>query len=96
MSDTYKCAMCGEENEKAWTDEEALKEKELLFPGVPLSGCVIVCDTCFEESRPGIDKEYADHILRSPTSIVDIILAHKQFLKEIKIKLRDFGIKRGM
>jgi hypothetical protein len=46
-SNTYTCALCGGTFEKGLTDEEALAEKDALFPGVPLEDCDIVCDDCF-------------------------------------------------
>ena len=43
----YECAECHGIYEKAWSDEEAIQEKEALFPNVNIEDCEIVCDDCF-------------------------------------------------
>jgi hypothetical protein len=48
MTDTYKCAVCGETYEKGIPDEEARAEQHDLFPGVADEDCAIVCDDCFK------------------------------------------------
>lgn len=50
--DTFRCAECGDEYQKAWSDEEAAAEKVALFPDVPDSACVVICDDCFNKIMP--------------------------------------------
>lgn len=45
----YKCENCGKEFTKGWTDEEALSEKDELFPDTPIEDCAFVCDVCFKK-----------------------------------------------
>jgi hypothetical protein len=45
--DEYRCAACGRVFNKGVSDEEALAEKEDLFPSVPVEACDLVCDDCF-------------------------------------------------
>ena len=50
----FKCEMCGEVYEKAWTDEEAMKECEDDF-GVEMANSednAIVCDDCYQKMLP--------------------------------------------
>jgi Fe2+ or Zn2+ uptake regulation protein len=44
---TFTCAKCGEFFESAWTQEEAMTEKNRDWAGVPFTECVIVCDGCY-------------------------------------------------
>lgn len=48
MAETYKCAACGGVFEKGRSDEEALDEKDRLWPDFNLRDCSIVCDDCFK------------------------------------------------
>ena len=50
MSDMFTCAICGGTFEKTNTDEEALAEKEALFPEYTLEECAIVCEDCWKEA----------------------------------------------
>lgn len=49
---TYICGSCHNEYEFA-KDWDALQEKDELFPDIPLSDCVMVCDGCFKALVPG-------------------------------------------
>jgi hypothetical protein len=53
MSDEYTCAICGGTFKKGWSEEEALAEKDVLFAGVPIDECAVVCDPCWK--RMGLD-----------------------------------------
>lgn len=44
--DMYKCHICAEEFEKAWSDEDAKKEFHERFPDGDIKDAVIVCDRC--------------------------------------------------
>ena len=47
--DSYVCAICKQEFEKGWTDEEAIEEKNILFgQDKLLEDCGIICDDCFK------------------------------------------------
>lgn len=52
MDNTYICAMCGEEFEKGWTDEEAEAEAKEFYGKIPESEKAIVCDDCFNKIHP--------------------------------------------
>jgi hypothetical protein len=41
------CYICEVEFEPAWTDEEAIAEKNALFGDVPMEDCEVVCDPCW-------------------------------------------------
>lgn len=47
-TNTYTCAMCRNEHEKGWSDEEAEAELKENFGPVPVEECAIVCDACFK------------------------------------------------
>ena len=72
-SDEYRCAICEGVFAKGWSEEEAAAEFAAEFPGVDLSGTVLVCDDCnqqFVEWRralpPGVDAQYLAEA-RAPT-----------------------------
>jgi DNA-directed RNA polymerase subunit RPC12/RpoP len=44
----YTCALCGKEFESAWSEEEALAEKERMWGEVSCEQCVILCDSCYQ------------------------------------------------
>lgn len=46
MSAVYVCSVCGEENEKGWSDAEALAEFEARFGRKPGPKDTLVCDDC--------------------------------------------------
>jgi hypothetical protein len=50
----FKCAHCGGEFQKEWSDEERAAEKDNLFPDVPVEECVVVCDDCFKLLMGGV------------------------------------------
>lgn len=53
MSDkTYKCAVCQETFESAWTDEDAWKESKELWGDLPPESLVVICDDCFQKNKP--------------------------------------------
>jgi hypothetical protein len=45
----YKCASCGGIFEKGWADSEAVNEQKMIFPGIPLCDCELVCEDCFKK-----------------------------------------------
>ena len=49
--DVFTCALCGETFVSAWTEREALAEKELTFPDVSIDDCVVLCDDCYKKVR---------------------------------------------
>jgi len=51
MPDTFTCARCKKVLPSVWSDEEAIAEKDKLFPDVPTENCVVVCDECFTALR---------------------------------------------
>lgn len=49
MSETYKCAACGETFSKGWSEAEAIDELNDNFPGFTTDECDIVCDDCYKK-----------------------------------------------
>jgi len=49
MSDTYKCAECGETFEKGWSDEEAIGEAEAVLGTYDEENMAVVCDDCYQK-----------------------------------------------
>jgi hypothetical protein len=47
MSDTFTCDACGETFPKERSDEEAIAESKLLWPGHDPNELSTVCDDCF-------------------------------------------------
>lgn len=45
----YKCAICGEVNEKGWTDEEAKAESLEIWGEIPDGQQAVICDDCFNK-----------------------------------------------
>lgn len=45
--DTFTCAVCNRTFIKGRSEEEALAEKNELFPDASLKDCELVCDDCF-------------------------------------------------
>lgn len=45
----YVCDACLGEFDKKWSDEEAIAEKNALWPSTPLEDYSIICDDCFKE-----------------------------------------------
>lgn len=43
----FTCRVCERTFVQGSSDEEALAEKEKLFPDVPIEECVLVCEDCF-------------------------------------------------
>lgn len=43
----FRCAVCGNVYEKAWSDEEAMKESRELWGEIPEEEREVVCDDCF-------------------------------------------------
>lgn len=43
----FVCAKCGGVFEKTRPDGEAMAEKEMHWPEVPMEHCVMVCDDCY-------------------------------------------------
>jgi hypothetical protein len=50
VSDAYKCAACGGEFTKGWSEEEAIAELEELWPDFAPADCDLICDDCFNGS----------------------------------------------
>jgi len=46
---TFTCAKCKETFESGWSDEEALQEKDQIFPDITIDKCEVICDDCFNE-----------------------------------------------
>lgn len=44
----FYCDHCKQTFENAWTDEDALKEKDILFPAENIKNMSLVCDVCFK------------------------------------------------
>lgn len=44
----FKCCMCEGVFDKAWSDAEAIAEKEERFGAVAIEDCNVVCDDCFK------------------------------------------------
>ena len=54
----FKCEICGEVYEKAWSDEEAMEEATNIWDKKDLdSGMAIICDNCFDRGYKKIGKE---------------------------------------
>jgi hypothetical protein len=49
MSAPSVCALCGEEFDKAWSEEEAIKEMEQNFGTTDTKGMAEICDDCFKK-----------------------------------------------
>lgn len=47
--DEYTCALCKQTFTKGWSDEEALAELKLDFPGFATAECSLVCDGCYQQ-----------------------------------------------
>ena len=45
----FTCACCKEEHLSAWTEEEAIQEKNELFGDMPLDEMAKVCTDCFDK-----------------------------------------------
>jgi hypothetical protein len=54
----FYCVICQKVYKKGWSDEEAMEEKNELYPGIPTTECDYLCDDCFQimQSIDG-DKE---------------------------------------
>jgi hypothetical protein len=53
MAGTFKCAMCGGVFDKAWSDEESMKETHEVFgASVKQEDCDVICDDCFKKIDP--------------------------------------------
>jgi DNA-directed RNA polymerase subunit RPC12/RpoP len=56
----YQCAKCHGVFEKGWSDEEAMEEavaeKETMFPGIPIEECDTLCADCHKEFRKWMKK----------------------------------------
>lgn len=50
----YICDRCGGEFDCGWSDLEATKEQETLFPGLPRERQALVCDDCFKIIMGGV------------------------------------------
>lgn len=51
MTRIINCAYCKEYFVSAWSEYEALKEREELYPGTKEEECVVICETCNIEFR---------------------------------------------
>jgi DNA-directed RNA polymerase subunit RPC12/RpoP len=58
MSNTYKCAACGETFESEISDEEALQESKTLWGDMDMADLVVICDTCFNRGK---DEALIEH-----------------------------------
>ena len=53
----FRCTNCGGVYEKDWSDEEAKKEYDDLYPTIPFSEAVIVCDECYKKIMNSSQEE---------------------------------------
>lgn len=44
--------MCHGTFTKDWTDEEAKRESDILWPATPMEEMEVVCPDCFEKIKP--------------------------------------------
>jgi hypothetical protein len=57
--EAYICAECGGMFVKSRPDQEALDEKDCLFPSTPMDECALVCEECFQKiMRRNFDEEF--------------------------------------
>jgi len=49
----FTCAACGGTFQTEWSDEEAMAEKDGLWPGVSIADCDVICDDCFKGLNHG-------------------------------------------
>ena len=50
--DEFECACCHRTFATGRSWEDALAEKDILYPDVPNEKCSVVCDDCFKQLRP--------------------------------------------
>ncbi len=49
IMEQFKCAMCEQTFDKAWTDKEAKDELENTFGLISIEDCDVVCDDCYKK-----------------------------------------------
>lgn len=52
MNKTYICAICEEQFETVWSEEDAQAEKIAFWGDIPDDECDVVCDDCFQKINP--------------------------------------------
>ena len=64
----YKCAICGGEYTKGWSDEEAEKESNDIWGKIPEEEKAVICDDCFNQRTPEEVRMMGEHnkMRRSP------------------------------
>lgn len=50
-AETFRCDSCRRVLKKAWSDEDAIQEKNALFPGTGEEGHMLLCDDCMEKIK---------------------------------------------
>lgn len=53
----FTCVICGGIFTNAWTEEEAIAEKDSLWGDTPIEECSTACDKCFNEIVRETDTE---------------------------------------
>jgi rubredoxin len=69
---TYKCAACGGVFEKAWSDEEAIKESTALWENLSEEESEVICDSCFQGAMASCESKdpvLYEFIYRNITSL---------------------------
>lgn len=61
----YRCAACGHEFEKEWSDEEAMAESKLLWGDLPEKDLCVICDDCFERGKDAALANYNSGMLKN-------------------------------
>lgn len=58
MTETFTCAACDQTFDKAWTDKDALEEKNDLWGVViPDEALLVVCDDCFKKELENMKRQ---------------------------------------
>lgn len=53
----FKCSLCLNTYEKAWSDEECKEEMKQIWGEIPEDEQVVICDDCFNQKSNGEIKE---------------------------------------
>jgi hypothetical protein len=53
----FTCAHCRKSFVSAWTQEEALAEKDRDYPQFPLEECAVLCDDCYRRYSEWAKRE---------------------------------------
>jgi hypothetical protein len=83
----YKCAICGNVYEKAYSDEEAMEECVELFGEMSGDDLLVVCDDCFEGIDPRDHKEELEKSKRE-YGLLDKIVKMQDELQYLWLRLQ--------